>query len=142
MWPDGWFTAGQSQLSETELGAEVDHSQQLFVSQNFVPRLKLHPGGRHAIHASEVAAVGQRDSQVRHEPAIGILCSLRRGLALTLNQGCGSDEGLDHDTLTLYDMVSIYSTVDYSIIDYTPYDTIGSTSWQPPDVLTVESPDP
>ncbi len=40
--------------------------------------------------------------------------------------------------LTLYDMVSFHSTVDYSIIDYTTYDSIGSTSSQRPACLNGE----
>ncbi len=70
---DGRLATGQPELGKAESGERADDPNEFLVGQDLVARLKLHAHFRHAVDAAEVAAVSERDPQIAHGSAVGVL---------------------------------------------------------------------
>ena len=63
-----WLTPGEPHLAHPEpLGGDTHQADDLVVTEDVVVRQPFEPFGWHAIAASEVASVGQRDTKIRGE---------------------------------------------------------------------------
>ncbi len=74
--PQQRLAAGQADLLHAACGEDTGDARDLFEGQQIGARQERIVAAehrlRHAIHAAEVAAIGDRDAQVAHRPAEGI----------------------------------------------------------------------
>jgi hypothetical protein len=70
--PHQRLAAGQADGVDAETGEEADESLDLLEGEDFVTRDPVHPLGRHAVAAAEVAAVGDRHPQIADQPAVRV----------------------------------------------------------------------
>src|SRR5206468_2355316 len=66
---DGWFTAGDSKPSEPERRQLSDDARDLLVGKNLLLGQPLHSRLGHAVDATEVAAVRDRDPEILNASA-------------------------------------------------------------------------
>ena len=67
-----WLAAGEADRVDAEAHEDAHEPVDLLVGQDLRARQPLHPFGRHAVRAAEVAAVGHRDPEVVGDAAEGI----------------------------------------------------------------------
>ena len=69
---NGRLTAGETKFGKARLREKSNQTDELVVSQELVSRLEDHARRRHAIDATEIAAIGKRNTEIRHLPAVGV----------------------------------------------------------------------
>ena len=70
---NGRLTPGEADLVDADPRKKPNQAQQLNVGEMLFLWLELHAKCRHAVDTAEVAAIGQRDTEVGHRPAKGVL---------------------------------------------------------------------
>ena len=97
--PHGRLAAGQADRREPEaIDQQASDSFDLLERQQLGTREPVHPLGRHAVRATQVAPVGHRDAQVSVHPAVAVDEGLRsRGSGY--RAACSEIAGDDHRDL-------------------------------------------
>jgi len=81
------LAAGQANLVYTHRRRGFDHGDDLFERQNLVARQPLHAFFRHAIHAAQIAEIGDGNTEIREAAAIAVDDALLAGNKAMTQQG-------------------------------------------------------